>query len=31
MGVEPVLLSDEEMEKHLVLFKTYGDAAVPKN
>ena len=27
----PVLLSDEEMEKHLVLFKTYGDAAVPKN
>ena len=31
MGVEPVLLSDEEMEKHLVLFKTYGDAAVPKD
>ncbi len=31
MGLEPVLLSEEEMEKHLVLFKTYGDAGVPKN
>lgn len=28
---EPVILSDEEMELHLKKFKTYGDAAIPKN
>ena len=27
---EPVILSDQEMEKHLVRFKTYGDAAIPE-
>lgn len=27
----PVILSEEEMELHLKKFKTYGDAAIPKN
>lgn len=26
---EPVILSEKEMELHLVKFKTYGDAAIP--
>ncbi|MPM91485.1 L-fuculose phosphate aldolase [bioreactor metagenome] len=27
---DPVILSEEEMEKHLQLFKTYGNADIPK-
>ncbi len=27
---DPVILSEKEMELHLVKFKTYGDAAIPK-
>jgi len=27
---EPVILSDKEMELHLIKFKTYGDAGIPR-